>query len=72
MKHGLNKDQERFGHCPHPCFIRVSSVAVILLLSSQLAIAQLPQAPQYADCRLDSIFPNGGQQGTTVTVTFRG
>lgn len=29
-------------------------------------------APQYADCRLDSVFPNGGQQGTTVTVTFRG
>ncbi len=44
----------------------------LLLLSFNSASAQLPQAPQYADCRLDSVFPNGGQQGTTVTVTFRG
>lgn len=51
--------------------------AIFLTLSTwhfalAAAIAQLPQAPQYADCRLDSVFPNGGQQGTTVTVTFRG
>lgn len=47
-------------------------MAVILLFASQASLAQLPQAPQYADCRLDSVFPNGGQQGTTVTVIFRG
>ena len=48
-------------------------VAVVLALSAwHLALGQQPQAPQYADCRLDSVFPNGGQQGTTVTVTFRG
>ena len=52
---------------------RVSFVAVVLfLVSSCPVVAQLPQAPQYADCRLDSVFPNGGQQGTTVSVTFRG
>ena len=44
----------------------------LLLFSTSAASAQLPQAPQYADCRLDSVFSNGGQQGTTFTVTFRG
>lgn len=29
-------------------------------------------APNYEECRLDSIFPNGGQQGTTVEVEFLG
>lgn len=47
-------------------------VSLLLLLSSSITSAQLPQAPQYADCRLDSVFPNGGQQGTSVAVTFRG
>ena len=50
----------------------VLATAGLLLACCPSAFAQLPQAPQYADCRLDSIFPNGGQQGTTVTVTFRG
>ena len=31
-----------------------------------------PQAPVYDECRLDSIFPNGGRRGTTVQVEFRG
>lgn len=31
-----------------------------------------PQAPSYEECRLDSIFPNGGRRGTSVKVTFRG
>ena len=52
-------------------FIRVAFV-LLLNWECRLAFAQLPQAPQYADCRLDSIFPNGGQQGTTISVTFRG
>ena len=29
-------------------------------------------APQYEECRLDSIFPNGGSRGTSVTVEFKG
>ncbi|MGE3406517.1 MAG: pre-peptidase C-terminal domain-containing protein [Pirellulales bacterium] len=29
-------------------------------------------APSYAECRLDSIFPNGGMRGTTVKVQFKG
>ncbi len=52
-------------HCVLP-------TAGLLLACCSSTFAQLPQAPQYADCRLDSIFPNGGQQRTTVTVTFRG
>lgn len=72
MKHGSNTDQQEDFVIPNPCFIGVFSVALILFFSSRMALAQLPQAPQYADCRLDSVFPNGGQQGTTVTVTFRG
>lgn len=72
MKHGLNTDQQRSFVIPNPCFICVSSVAMILFLSAQPTLAQSPQAPQYADCRLDSVFPNGGQQGTSVAVTFRG
>lgn len=31
-----------------------------------------PQAPQYEECRLDSIFPNGAQRGTTVKVEVKG
>lgn len=72
MKHRSNTDQQRNFVIPNPCFIRVSSVALILLLPALPTLAQLPQAPQYADCRLDSVFPNGGQQGASVTVTFRG
>lgn len=37
----------------------------------QVALSQL-QAPLYEECRLDSIFPLGGQRGTTVKVEFKG
>ncbi len=56
---------------PYSAFIGFLPV-LLLLGACRPALAQLPQAPQYADCRLDSVFPNGGQQGTMVTVTFRG
>ena len=29
-------------------------------------------APHYEECRLDTIFPNGGQRGTSVKVEFKG
>ncbi|MEK6259521.1 MAG: PPC domain-containing protein [Planctomycetota bacterium] len=29
-------------------------------------------APHYEECRLDTIFPNGGQRGTSVRVEFKG
>lgn len=35
------------------------------------AFAQ-PMAPRYEECRLDTIFPNGGQRGTSVKVEFKG
>lgn len=31
-----------------------------------------PQAPRYDECRLDSIYPNGGRRGTSVQVEFHG
>lgn len=42
-----------------------------LLLASHNASAQ-PMAPTYSECRLDAIYPNGGQRGTTVKVEFKG
>ncbi|MFN0017669.1 MAG: pre-peptidase C-terminal domain-containing protein [Pirellulaceae bacterium] len=39
------------------------------LLTAGLASAQ-PAAPLYESCRLNSIFPAGGQRGTTVNVDF--
>ena len=35
------------------------------------AFAQ-PAAPRYDECRLDTIFPNGGQRGTSLKVEFKG
>lgn len=46
-------------------------VALLVLFETTAALAQ-PQAPLYEECRLDSIFPAGGQAGSTVTVTFKG
>jgi hypothetical protein len=31
-----------------------------------------PQAPLYEECRLDSVFPSGGQRGTRVTIEMKG
>lgn len=44
--------------------------ALLVLLTSPL-LAQ-PQAPQYEELRLDSIFPAGGRRGETVKVEFKG
>ncbi len=44
---------------------------LICLFLATPAHAQ-PMAPQYAECRLDSIFPNGGARGTSVKVEFKG
>ncbi len=41
------------------------------IINYQLASAQ-PSAPLYEECRLDTIFPNGGQRGTSVKVEFKG
>lgn len=38
---------------------------------SPIASAQ-PQAPLYEECRLDSVFPAGGQRGTSVDIELRG
>ena len=39
-----------------------------------LAVPSFAQstAPSYAECRLDSVFPNGGMRGTVVKVQFKG
>ncbi len=46
-------------------------VLVWLISTSAIALAQ-PAAPLYEECRLDSIFPSGGQRGTSVKVELRG
>lgn len=46
--------------------------AFIGLLSLTTTVHAQPMAPQYEECRLDSIFPNGGQRGTSVKVEFKG
>ena len=47
------------------CFV----TAALTLFTAGLASAQ-PAAPLYEACRLNSIFPAGGQRGTTVSVDF--
>lgn len=47
----------------------IPGVILWALLAASLASAQ-PAAPLYEACRLNSIFPAGGQRGTTVTVEF--
>ncbi len=49
-----------------PCAFALSR---FLLAAAQTAHAQ-PAAPLYESCRLDSIFPTGGQRGQAVTVDF--
>ena len=50
-----------------------SGIAVtVLLVAALTAMAAAPVAPLYEECRLDSIYPIGGQRGKTVTVEFRG
>lgn len=52
-------------------FVVAAATLVVLAMSGSVATAQ-PMAPQYAECRLDSIYPNGGRRGTTVKVELRG
>jgi hypothetical protein len=48
-------------------------VGLLFLFSMGTAVGRAqPMAPQYEECRLDYIFPNGGRRGTSVTVEFRG
>ena len=44
------------------------------LITSHFALPAFaqPAAPLYEECRLDTIFPNGGQRGTSVKVEFKG
>ncbi|MCE9606000.1 MAG: pre-peptidase C-terminal domain-containing protein [Planctomycetia bacterium] len=42
------------------------------LPSTPTPLLAQPEAPSYVECRLDSIFPNGGRRGTRVTVEFKG
>lgn len=50
---------------------RLVGAALIVMLTTSLVEAQLT-APSYAMCRLDAIFPAGGQAGQTVKVEFLG
>lgn len=52
------------------CIVCFLSVAIFLIEASNVS-AEL-QPPDYYQCRLDSIFPAGGSQGTSVSVELRG
>ena len=47
------------------------SAFMIAVVWCSVALAQR-MAPHYEECRLDTIFPNGGQRGTSVKVEFKG
>ena len=52
-----------------------STLAFVFALSAsgfQGSLHAQPAAPHYEECRLDSIYPVGGQRGTSVKVEFRG
>src|SRR4029078_1949729 len=49
---------------------RLAQIVALVLMTSPLA-AQLT-APPYEQCRLDAIYPAGGQAGQTVKVEFQG
>jgi hypothetical protein len=51
---------------------RVISIATVAVLSMSPAASAQIKAPDYEECRLDSIFPAGGQRGQSVSVEFRG
>lgn len=46
-------------------------VAMVLTSMPAVCLSQT-QAPQYEDCRLDSIFPAGAQRGTTIWLELKG
>lgn len=46
-------------------------VALVVLAGATNLAAQ-PMAPLYEECRLDSIYPIGGQRGTSVKLDFKG
>ncbi len=47
-------------------------VLASLSAGAQRPLHAQPAAPHYEECRLDSIYPVGGQRGTSVKVEFRG
>jgi hypothetical protein len=51
---------------------RVSLASLLALLFCGGAVISAPPVPDYEECRLDSIFPAGGQRGQSVTVQIVG
>lgn len=49
----------------------VPVVLAALAVQASVVRAQ-PQAPQYSECRLDTLYPAGGQRGTTVKIELKG
>ncbi len=46
--------------------------AALSVLAFESGVSAQPMAPLYEECRLDSIYPTGGQRGTTVTIDLKG
>ena len=69
----MTSSTERIG-VPAAKFRRCLSALVVGLLMAWNGTGTLaqPQAPVYDECRLDSLFPNGGRRGTSVKVELKG
>ncbi len=52
--------------------LRSFAFAALGLLSAASGIQAQTMAPDYQECLLDQVFPNGGQRGTTVKVELKG
>ncbi|MDB5336118.1 MAG: putative serine proteinase, subtilase family [Planctomycetaceae bacterium] len=52
--------------------LRSWGFAVLAVLACASSASAQPMAPLYDECRLDSIYPIGGQRGSTVKLEFKG
>jgi hypothetical protein len=53
-------------------FSTLACMAAMFACFGASRLGAQPQAPSYEECRLDSIYPIGGRQGTSIKVTFKG
>ncbi len=63
---------EQLPQTPIARFLLFSFQFVLFTFHFSLSALAQPMAPHYEECRLDTIFPNGGQRGTSVKVEFKG
>lgn len=52
--------------------LRYFALVIFALAPFLSSAAAPPQAPLYEECRLDTVFPSGGQRGTSVKIEIKG